>query len=136
MIVLPSARSTASESSLSVTFRAAASFRSVPEALIPFLHQHCHVLGHQDLDSAEFRPTEPVVPIQPYRFEPEFRFGIVAFHVNMSRFVPIRRVEKEPVWPGPQNRWQRIQFTRSKAATVIPIKQWVADWESLDHQLF
>jgi hypothetical protein len=61
-MVLPSARSTLSESSLSVTFRAVASLMSAPEVLIPFLHQPSGVLRYENLDPADFRPTGADLP--------------------------------------------------------------------------
>jgi hypothetical protein len=59
--------------------------------------------------------------------------------MDVRRFVAIRRVEEQPVWPEPNNRWQRIsvytvdgriatphgalgRLTASRAGTAHPLR--------------
>jgi len=47
--------------------------------------------------------------------------------MDVRGFVAIRRVEEEPVWPEPKNRWQRIPVYMVTGGIAKPI--WEAnDW--------
>ena len=79
---------------------------------MPYPHQKRLVLANESLYSAKLRARKATAPLQAYRIEPELGLGFLPLHVDMGRFVPIRRVEKEPVWPGSKNCRQSFQCTR------------------------
>src|ERR1700674_907492 len=82
--------------------------------LMPRPHQKHLVLAHENLDSPYLRAPKTTAPLQAYRFKPELDFGFFPLHVNMWRFVSIRRIEEEPVGPGSKNSRQRFQCTCSR----------------------
>src|ERR1019366_8024750 len=92
MMVRPSARSTASVSSVTCTSRT----RSPElrwEAFMPFLQQNIAILCHQPMDSPKLHGTEAKVPGQRNRVHPELRRLIVAIHMHMGRFVRLMAVK-------------------------------------------
>jgi len=75
---------------------------------MPSLQQEGCLVRDQSFDPSKLHPVETAAPFQADRFEPELGGRAFAFHVYVRRFVPVRRVEQEPIRPEPKNRWQRI----------------------------
>jgi hypothetical protein len=116
VMVLPSARSTISASSLAVTPLAITSLISVSEILMPSPHQNRSVFANQSLNPPNLHTAKAPAPLKTQRIKPELDLGFLPLHVNMGRFVSIRRVEEEPVWPGSNNCRQRFQCTWSSGS--------------------
>jgi hypothetical protein len=89
-MVLPSARSAVRALSVVVTRVASGSLTSVPEILIPFLHEEQLILLNSSLNSPKLRAGKSPAPLQPDRIDPELCCGIIPLHVDMGRFAPIR----------------------------------------------
>ena len=97
VIVLPSARSTISASSLVVTPRAIASLSSIPEVLMPFTHQQRIVFDNKSLNSSKLRACKTSASLQAHWIEPKLGLGFLPLHVNVWRLVSIGRIEEQPV---------------------------------------
>src|ERR1035437_5268132 len=109
MIVRPSARATASVSSVRCTSRT----RSPElrwEAFIPFLQETIAILCHAPVDSPKLHGTEAKVSGQRNRVQPELCRLIVAIHVNMGRLVRLMAVKIQAVWPDHQYGWHAFQY--------------------------
>jgi hypothetical protein len=59
----------------------------------------------------KFRSAEAVVPFQAHGIEPKLGLKVFPLDVHMRWLVTVGRVEKEPVWSGPENRRQLSQGT-------------------------
>ena len=95
MIVRPSMRSTASESSVTVTDCARASRFSAAKALIPFLQKQIALLHHMLCDGVQLRAAEPSRPFEGDRMEPELRRLVLTSHMDVRRFTSIQRDEED-----------------------------------------
>lgn len=105
VIVRPSSKSTTSASPVTVNRWALASVVSVGdvEVFIPFLHQKRRTLNHEPFDLAQFRGTESAAALEPNGIQPELRAFRITLDVDVTRFVPIRRVEEESKRPVNKN---------------------------------
>jgi len=66
-----------------------------------------HELGY----SIELGSVESTCLLQNNRVQPEFCRHVLASHMNMGRFIPIKRNEEETVWTYPKDsRHLRIGF--------------------------
>jgi hypothetical protein len=61
------------------------------------------VFAHEPLDSVDLDSRETAAALQSDRIEPEFGHIIVAFDMDVGRFVSIASVEEESVWANTQN---------------------------------
>jgi len=59
----------------------------------------------------KLRSTESAATSQPYRVEPELRSLNVPLKVDVRWLVAICRVEEEPVWALPMDRWHKISVS-------------------------
>ena len=115
VIVRPSARSTAREPSVTLTFCAVTSLRG------QFPKYSCHAssnkpafVRNQPLDLSNLLdPPKAATILKANRIKPELGLPFLPIHMDMRRLVMIRRVEEQPVWTGTKNRRQRFQFIRS-----------------------
>src|SRR5271168_5096990 len=87
VIVLPSAKSAISASSVAVTFVASTAPTSTPEILMPCLHKQRLVLFNHSLNSPQFGACESTAPLQADRLQPEFSHAFIPLHMNMDRLV-------------------------------------------------
>src|SRR5262249_55601872 len=92
----PSARSTDKVSSLTSTWVARASRVSTVEELIPTLQQLFLILLDQLADPIDLFTSETAAALEPDGVEPEFRFAVITFDVDVRRLAPIAGVEEEP----------------------------------------
>jgi hypothetical protein len=113
VIVRPSARSTARESSVTLTFCAVTSLRSVSEILMPCLQQQTCVVRNQPLDLSNLDPPEAAAILKANRIKPELGLPFLPLHMDMRRLVMIRRVEEQPVWTGAKNGNDSSVYDRS-----------------------
>jgi hypothetical protein len=65
---------------------------------MPSLHQHLSIFGDNCLDSPQFTGLEPNVSVKTDRIEPDLHHGVVSLDMNVRWFVPVSRIEEEPVW--------------------------------------
>ncbi len=94
----PSASSTESVSFVEFTERALGICDSVVlEVLIPALEQVFSVLLYESLDSIDLGSGEPVTPAESHRRQPELCLAVIAFDVDMRRFVSVARIEEKSV---------------------------------------
>ena len=117
VIVRPSARSTARESSVTLTFSAATSLRSVSEIPMPCLRQQTCVVRNQLLDLSNLDPPKAAAILKANRIEPELGFPFLTLHMDMRGLLMVCRVEEQPICTGTKNRRQRFQCIRSIDAT-------------------
>ena len=68
---------------------AEASLNSVPEILIPSLHQKANVLRNHLLDLPDLRAAKAAVPFKTNRIKPELRLQLLALFVDMRRLYSI-----------------------------------------------
>lgn len=109
MIVRPSARSTASVSSVKWTSRT----RSPElrwEAFIPFLQEESAVLKNHPMDSPELRRTKAEVTGKRNGLQPEFSGLVVAIHVDVWRFIWLVAVKVHSIRPCHQDGWHSLQY--------------------------
>ena len=66
------------------------------------------VFRDQSFDTCNFRPAEAAAALQADWFQPELRLSVFPLDMHVGRFVSIRRVKEQPVWPRAKNGWQRI----------------------------
>jgi hypothetical protein len=85
---------------------------------MPCPHQERLVFANESLNPPQFRARKATASLQARWIQPELGLGFSPLHVNMGRFVSIRRVEEEPVWPGPKNCRQRFQCTCYRKANA------------------
>jgi len=71
---------------------------SAVEVFIPCINELLTMCNHVPVDAVDLAPSEASTTLQNYRVKPELGNTIISFHVNVSRFVPIARVEKESIW--------------------------------------
>src|SRR5262245_10817452 len=56
------------------------------------------MLLDQVTDAVDLFPAEAVAALQQDEVEPELRFAVVTFHMDVRRLAPIAGVEEEPEW--------------------------------------
>ena len=96
-IVRPSSNSTISSSSVTFTFCAFASRKSIVKVFIPLLQNHLFSVFHQALYSPDFMCTKTAAILQSYRVEPKFSNLFLSLDMHMGRFIAVTGVEKETV---------------------------------------
>jgi hypothetical protein len=60
------------------------------------------VLLDQRADPVDLFPTEAAAALETNRVEPELRFAVVAFDMNVWRLARIPGVKEEPEWSHPK----------------------------------
>src|ERR1039457_1193535 len=65
---------------------------------MPCPYQERLVFANESLNPPQFRARKATASLQARWIQPELGLGFSPLHVNMGRFVSIRRVEEEPVW--------------------------------------
>ena len=82
-------------SSLTLTVVAAADRDSAVEILIPSVRQDLSAPLDNGLDQVDLFAGKPSTPLKPNGDEPEFRFAIVTFDMDVRRFISVTRIEEE-----------------------------------------
>jgi hypothetical protein len=125
MIVRPSARSTASVSSVTCTSRTR-SPELRGEAFTPFLRQEIAILCHEPVDSPQLHRTEAKVSGQRNRVQPELRRPIVTTHMDVGRLIRLMAVKLHAVRPHQQyglNVFQHLTVVRRIPAALLSIRR-------------
>jgi len=55
------------------------------------------VCFYECLDSVDFLPAKPVTVLQADRFQPELGLAVIAFNMNMRRFVAVTGIEEKSI---------------------------------------
>ncbi len=101
-IVRPSSSSTVRLSSVTSTWRAVADRISIAKVVIPLSQQVLQVFLYEFVQPSDLSSAKPATAAKSDRIKPEFRDLVMAFNVNVWRFISITRVEEESVRFNPQ----------------------------------
>jgi len=102
-MVRPSTRSTLKASSVTTTLCANVVERSTGEVVIPAPQEFTVVFSHEGYDSINLGPAEATTLLQANGIEPDLRYLVIPFNVNMFGLRTIAGVKEEPVWSNPEN---------------------------------
>src|SRR5579862_9574046 len=87
---------------------------------MPCPYQKRRVLLNESLNSPKLRACKATAPLQSHRIEPELSLGFLPLHVDVRRFVSIRRVEEQPVRSGSKNCRQRSSSVHGRRPRSTP----------------
>jgi len=63
------------------------------------------MLFDESFDFGQFSRAEAIIGRQRDRLKPEFRFHILASHMDMWRLVAFTAVKMKPIWAYAERRW-------------------------------
>jgi len=113
-------------SSVAETAIASGTFTSVVETYIPFSQKRPMIPANYTLNSKDFRRPQATTPLQDNRVQPKLGNLVISLHMDMRRFAPISRIEKESIgtisqygWHSPNKSFRFISNrTRDKVEPV------------------